>query len=145
MKKEAGFTLLEVIIAFAIFLIVTSVVPHYLKLISFDPKFNQRIETSIFFQQLAFDIQESARISVVNNTLYLQKENNKTVTYALFQHRIRRQVNHVGQEIVLQNVQKIQFSEWGNGIDVRVQDSFDQEHQKRITHLLPLEDMYDEQ
>ncbi len=145
MKKDAGFTLIEVMITFAIFLIITSVVPHYFKLISYDAKFNQRIETSIFFQQLALDVHEASSLSVNNNILSLEKNHNQTVTYSLFQQRIRRQVNNSGQEFVLQNVESVHFSEWNNGIDVRITDKFEQTHQKRISHFLPLEDMYNEQ
>lgn len=143
MKNEAGFTLIEVMVTFAIFLIIASVIPQYFKLISFDARYNQRLETSIFFQQLANDVHEAAQINVLNNILYLEKMNNQTVTYAFSQQRIRRQVNNQGQEIVLLNVQQIQFSKWVNGIDIVVYDRFNQSYEKRITHLLPLEKIKD--
>lgn len=139
--KEGGFTLIEVIIAFTIFLVIASVIPHYFNVISFDPKYNQRIETSIFFQQLANEVNESIGFSVNNNILYLKKSNGVTVSYGFFQQRIRRQVNNQGQEVALQNVDQIEFSLWNNGIDIRVKDKFNQIHEKRITHLLPLKDM----
>lgn len=142
MKKQAGFTLLEVMIAFAIFLMIASLTPQFFKLISFQPKLLQRAETGIFFQQLAIDVHQSAQIEVVNNTVYLQQSQDRTVTYAYFYNRIRRRVNNSGQEIVLQKVAAVQFSQWKNGIDVTVKDIYNQSHERRVTHLLPLEDLW---
>lgn len=142
MKKQAGFTFLEVMIAFVIFLMIASLIPQYLKLISFQPKQLQRVEAGIFFQQLAIDVHQSANIEVLNNTVYLQRGKDQTVTYAYFNNRIRRQVNNRGQEIVFQKVATVQFSQWKNGIDVSVKDIYDQRHERRVTHLLPLEDIW---
>lgn len=141
MKKQAGFTLLEVMITFAIFLMIASLTPQFFKLISFQPKLLQRAETGIFFQQLAIDVHHSANVKIVNNTVYLQQGKDKTVTYGYFQTRIRRQVNNTGQEIVLQKVAAVQFSPWKNGIDVSVTDEYNQRHERRVSHLLPLEDL----
>lgn len=142
MKKQAGFTLLEVMIAFVIFLMIASLTPQFFKLISFQPKLLQRAETGIFFQQLAIDVHQSANIEVKNNTVYLQQSQDRTVTYAYFYNRIRRQVNNSGQEIVLQNIVAIQFSKWKNGIDVTVTDIYNQNHERRVTHLIPLDDFW---
>ncbi|WNF37796.1 competence type IV pilus minor pilin ComGF [Bacillaceae bacterium IKA-2] len=141
MKKQAGFTFLEVLIAFLIFLVIASLTPQFFKLISFQPKLLQRAETGIFFQQLAIDVHHSANVEVVNNIVYLQQGNDKTVTYAYFHNRIRRQVNNTGQEIVLQKVAVVQFTQWKNGIDVSVTDIYNQRHESRVTHLLSLDDL----
>lgn len=142
MKKQAGFTLLEVMITFAIFLMIASLTPQFFKLISFQPKLLQRAETGIFFQQLAIDVHQSANVAVVKNIVYLQLGKDKTVTYAYFYNRIRRQVNNTGQEIVLQKVASVQFSPWKNGIDVTVKDIYNQSHEHRVTHLLSLDDLW---
>ncbi|QOY36100.1 competence type IV pilus minor pilin ComGF [Anaerobacillus isosaccharinicus] len=144
MKQNKGFTLIEVLIAFSIFLILASLFPQFIKLISYEAKSIHHLETSIFFQQLSSDVQKSANIYVENNTLYLLQGNNDVVTYGYFQKRIRRQVNNKGQEMVLQNVADVTFSSWVNGIDVLILDLYNQIHQKRITHLISLEVMKSE-
>lgn len=145
MKQNKGFTLIEVLITFSIFLIIASMFPQFVKLISYEAKSLHHLETSIFFQQLSNDIQKSAKICVENNILYLHQANNELVTYGYFQKRIRRQVNNKGQEMVLQNVSDVTFSTWVNGIDISVKDLYNQNHQKRITHLISLEAMQNEQ
>lgn len=141
-KQSKGFTLLEVLVTLSIFLIVASVIPHFFNVIKqSEPKHLQRMEVSLFFQQLANDIQQAATISVVNNTLYLEKNKDETVTYGYFTNRIRRQINNKGQEIALQNVQNVKFSKWKNGIEVTIIDTFKETYQKRLSHLLPLEEM----
>jgi competence protein ComGF len=142
MNKNDGFTLIEVLLAFSIFLVIASFIPQLLKLISYEPKHLHNIEVSLFFQQLAIDIQKSAAIDVANNVLYLQQEKDEQVTYAQFQQRIRRQVNQKGQEIALQNVAEVEFRKAANGIDVRVLDIYNQTHVRRITHLIPIEAMH---
>ncbi|MFN7251177.1 MAG: competence type IV pilus minor pilin ComGF [Anaerobacillus sp.] len=142
MKKNNGFTLIEVLLAFSIFLVIASFIPQFVKLISDEPKHLHNIEVSLFFQQFAIDIQKSAKIDVANNVLYLQQENNEQVTYAQFQQRIRRQVNQKGQEIALQKVADVHFQKVSNGIDVTVVDLYNQTHVRRITHLLPIEALY---
>jgi len=144
MKQNKGFTLIEVLIAFSIFLMIASLFPQFIKLISYEAKSIHHLETSIFFQQLSSDVQKSANIYVDNNTLYLLQGNNDVVTYGYFQKRIRRQVNNKGQEMVLQNVADVTFLSWVNGIDVLVLDLYNQTHQKRITHLISLEVMKSE-
>lgn len=141
MKKANGFTIIEVLVAFSIFLLIASVIPQFIKTISFEPKLLQRLETSIFFQQFVFDVQKSGNVYADHNSLYLQQDN-EIVTYAYFQQKIRRQVNGKGHEIVLQNVSNVEFSEWNNGIDVKVEDIYNQTFKRRIKHLLPLDKMY---
>ncbi|RXI99588.1 hypothetical protein DS745_14790 [Anaerobacillus alkaliphilus] len=143
MKHKNGFTLVEVLIAFSILILLTSFLPQAIKVIRFEPKLLHHMETSLFFQQLTLDVQLSSTIQVANNILYLQQNNEEEVTYAYFQNRVRRQVNHKGQEIVLQNISTIKFTKWKNGIDVLITDIYNQTHQNRITHRLPLETMKD--
>lgn len=143
MNSNKGFTLIEVLITFSIFLVITSLIPQFIKLISYEPKLLQHTEVSIFFQQLAMDVQMASTIHVENNILYLQHENENEITYSFFQFRVRRQVNNTGQEIVLQNVAELNFSKWVNGIDVFVKDRYNQTHEKRITHFISLKAVQD--
>ncbi|MCT8138673.1 prepilin-type N-terminal cleavage/methylation domain-containing protein [Anaerobacillus sp. CMMVII] len=142
-QKNMGFTLIEVLISFSIFLVICSLIPQFMKLISHEPKLLHHMEVSLFFQQLASDVDRAATVFVVNNTLYLNQANNEQVTYSMFQQRIRRQVNNKGQEIVLQNVSEVTFLKWKNGIDVIVKDLYQQTHERRLSHVLPLEAMHD--
>ncbi|OIJ11306.1 hypothetical protein BKP37_15970 [Anaerobacillus alkalilacustris] len=145
MNQPNGFTSIEVLIAFFIFLVIASILPQFFRIITFEPKLLHRMETSTFFQQLTFDVHQAATILVDNNILYLQKSNDETVTYAYHQQRIRRQVNNKGQEIVMQNIVDVNFVQWSNGIDITVTDIFNNTHNRRVTHLLPLERMYVEE
>lgn len=144
MKNNSnGFTLLEVLLAFSIFLVIASLLPQMVKAISFTPKQMQGYETSLFIQQLSLDLQDTNKFAVINNVLYLYKED-ELITYGFFQQRIRRRVNNTGQEIVLQKVSEITFSEWKNGIDIEIKDIYNQTHRHRVTHLLPVQLVYNE-
>ncbi|MCD8502255.1 MAG: ComGF family competence protein [Bacillaceae bacterium] len=137
MKNEKGTTLLEVVIAFAIFLIIISLFPLFYQMLQpIDPKVRQRIETTLFFQQLGAELQNGHDIQAYTHSLHMTNKDNQLVSYDLVNEKVRRQVNRRGQEMVLLNTSEIRFSKTERSVTVIVIDVFKQEHRHRIPLLV---------
>jgi competence protein ComGF len=109
-RSEAGYTLLESMLTLILFLALISFVPGIYKVIySTDEDVLMEQEISIFFGQAGKEIQGSLSAMIDENTLYLHQPSGKIVTYEVNQHRVIRKVDGKGFEIVLQNIEKIEF------------------------------------
>lgn len=138
MKNEKAFTLIEVVIAFAIFLILTSMIPVFFKVLQpIDPKVRQRIETNLFFLQVSYEVQQARSVSVNNCVLYLTVDDHQTVSYDVVNEKVRRQVNGRGQEMVLLNTKNVNYEKTEKSIRINVNDTYGQSFEQRISFLVP--------
>lgn len=135
--NEKGFTLIEIIIAFAIFLLITSLIPLFFQVLQpIDPKVRQKIETTLFFQQLNFELQRCKDIQVNDHVLHMINEDNQLVSYDIVNQKVRRQINRRGQEMVLLNIHEISFVKTKRSIKVIVTDIYGEQHKYRIPILV---------
>jgi competence protein ComGF len=135
--NNKGFTFVEMIYAFSIFLMITLFFPIMLNVIYQNGKVDERLhrmEWEVFINQLKKEIRSSDEMSVKYNRLYLVK-GEETVTYEFYQSKIRRRVNFQGHEVVLQNIKSVSFHEISQGVRMTVQDLYN--GSETIT-LLPL-------
>lgn len=139
-KSINGYILLETILTFSLLLVMISCIPL---LVSAVPKGNdvnlQRMEASLFFQQLALEIRESNTVSVEDNKLLLYKINGEHITFEKFQDRVRRRKDGAGNEWVLQNVKEIEFQRVNHGVFVTIVDQNGQVYEKRISKVYSIE------
>ncbi|MDQ0269423.1 competence protein ComGF [Cytobacillus purgationiresistens] len=135
--NDRGFTLLEMIFAFSVFFIIVSFLPLGLKFIFQNQVFDSRMqhfEWQVFTNQLKKEMRMSDGFEVAVNRLTLLKDGS-SISYEPYGSNIRRQVNLQGHEIVLQQVDIIQYERLSTGVKMTVQDRFKQIHQVEM-HLI---------
>ncbi|WP_244671124.1 MULTISPECIES: competence type IV pilus minor pilin ComGF [Bacillaceae] len=138
-----GFTMLEMLFAFSIFLMIVTFLPVSFNFLFQDWKMEartQRLEWHVFINQLKKEIRlaDSADISPVSIVLTID---GKSVIYEKYGSNLRRRVDMKGHEIVLQKLDRITFSSINGGIVINVSDSFDQEHSACLYYLRNMEDI----
>jgi len=138
-----GFTFIEMLCAFSMFLIIISFIPLSISLIyqdGFVKERLQRMEWEVFLSQLKKEVRMSETVTVTSSRITLVKDN-QTITYEKYGlSSIRRRVNYQGHEIMLQNIQTVQFENTSKGIQVSVIDQFNQNETAFIRPIIPMGD-----
>lgn len=129
--EEQGFTLLHFLFAFSIFMLIVSFFPILIKLAAYE-KSDIQYNTALFFEFLQAEIVEADQLSTSGSTLYLYFRDGRVVSYQKYNTNIRRQVNGVGNEIFIQDVQDIDYMLVENGVIVSVKKE-DRIKEKRIS------------
>ncbi len=117
--KQAGFTMLNMLFAFAVFLLLISFFPLVMKVMQTKVS-TTSFKVDLFFEQIQNDIVQAKGISISDDSLYLNMENGNRIRYQKYNMNVRRQVNEVGNEILLQNVDNIQYEIVPNGVVISV-------------------------
>lgn len=117
--KQAGFTMLNMLFAFAVFLLVVSFFPFVFKVMKTEIS-TTSYKVDLFFEHIRNDIVQAKELSISDGSLYLRMENGNRIRYQKYNTNIRRQVNEVGNEILLQNVDNIHYEIVSNGVVVSV-------------------------
>lgn len=131
-NKNAGFTLIEVLLSLLLLLTITSLLPLVIKTLpAFDHSQNlQTLELELFFNQLAMEIREAEQLNVVPLTsfrLTLRNANGYLIIIERYGYRVRRRVDGLGHDVMLQRIKQIHFELVNHGVIVTVED-----HQGRI-------------
>lgn len=118
--KQAGFTILNMLFAFTVFLLLISFFPIAIKVMKTEiPTIPYSVD--LFFEYIQNDIIQAKELTVSGSTLYLSMDNGDTIHYQKYNMNIRRQVNGVGNEILLQNANTIHYEIVSNGVVVSVE------------------------
>ena len=137
-RSESGFTLIEMLISYLIFLLIVCSIPFLFKIIHewTTPKhhFNQ-FEWQLFIEQSKIEIKESEALNVTNSLLKFTKNNGEFVTYEMYTDKIRRKVNGSGYEILLQDIRSVNFIVEKNGVTIICRDMENNQHSIRISAL----------
>lgn len=118
--KEAGFTILNMLFAFAVFLLLISFFPLAIKVMKTEIP-TTPYSVDLFFEYIQNDIVQAKELSVSGSSLYLRMENGSTILYQKYNTNIRRQVNELGNEILLQNVNNVHYEVVSNGVFVSIE------------------------
>lgn len=118
--KQAGFTMLNMLFAFAVFLLLLSFFPFVMKVMKTEIT-TTSYKVDLFFEQIRYDIVQAKELSISDGSLYLSMENGNRIRYQKYNTNIRRQVNEVGNEILLQNVDNVQYYIVSNGVVISVE------------------------
>lgn len=123
--NNGGFTLLEMLFAFSIFLVIVAFLPiTYRQILDRSPVEIriQKLEWEVFMSQIKKEVRMSDKIAVRNDRIILERDGS-SILYEKYGTSIRRRVDFSGHEIVLQNIAEVRFSEIGNGAMILVRDS----------------------
>lgn len=120
--NNRGFTLIETLFAFSIFTIIIFFISPVFQLILNNTDLTERLqlmEWEVFCSQIKKEIRMSQNAEVVAGNLVLL-EDNQTVLYEKYNTILRRRVNNLGHETLLQNVSVVNFKRINNAISVYV-------------------------
>ncbi|MFV0287949.1 MAG: competence type IV pilus minor pilin ComGF [Mycoplasmatales bacterium] len=109
--NNQGYTLIEALMSLFIFAIVIVSLLNFLNVTktNLDNNYNFK-EVSLFFSQIQEDFLESKKIKVKSSQeLILNNYLNEEIEYKYDRNRLIRQKNHKGYEIMLNNVQSLEF------------------------------------
>lgn len=136
-KNSNGFTMIETLLAFTVFLGVASLFPlFYQSLYEFDRTIQQgnKEEWDLFHIQLRRELQSSSQWKPDESRLTFSNAEG-TVLIEKYQTVLRRRVNQTGHEVMLQNVDNARFY-WKEGclrLDVQFTDG-----ERREARFFPL-------
>ncbi|ANF48123.1 MULTISPECIES: competence type IV pilus minor pilin ComGF [Priestia] len=141
MKREKGFTLVEMLVSFTLFLIIVSFFPIIIPLAkqTYNPDFSMNeMEWEIFVNQLAMEYREAKEVGINATTLTLKMENNQIITYERYEDKIRRRVDESGHEVVLQHIKNIMYEQQTERLLIRSTDGVNKVREETITTFLML-------
>lgn len=119
-SNQQGFTLVNTLLAFSVFLLLVAFLPMVIKTIKTEiPAESYR--TDLFFEYIQKEIVQAKQLTVSGSTLNLTMNDGSSVQFQKFNSNIRRQVNGVGNEILLQQVEIVDYELVPNGVIVSVQ------------------------
>ncbi|QFT89792.1 hypothetical protein FIU87_14105 [Bacillus sp. THAF10] len=117
--KEQGFTLLEVLVSFAVVLVLTAMFPLFIKSLmelTEPEKGIHPLELEVFVQQAKRELRNGKSFSANESVLTIVNQQNQSIIYEWYDGKMRRRVNGSGHELMLHNVKAITFKERGNGV-----------------------------
>ena len=141
MKREKGFTLVEMLVSFTLFLIIVSFFPIIVPLAkqTYNPDFSMNeMEWEIFVNQLAMEYREAKEVRIHATTLTLKMENNQIITYERYEDKIRRRVDESGHEVGLQHIKNIMYEQQKERLLIRSTDGVNKVREETITTFLML-------
>lgn len=141
MKSEKGFTLVEMLVSFTLFLLIVSFFPLIIPLAkqTYNPDFSMNeMEWEIFVNQLAMEYREAKEVRIHATTLTLKMENNQVITYERYEDKIRRRVDESGHEVVLQHIKNIMYEQQKERLLIRLTDGVNKGREETITTFLML-------
>ncbi|WHX99293.1 competence type IV pilus minor pilin ComGF [Neobacillus sp. DY30] len=129
-QNENAFTLIEVLFAFSIFITIVFFMIPILQIVLYNKDSSvrlQEMEWDVFCSQIKKEIRISSKAEVVSGRLVLTN-NNETITYEKYGSNIRRRVNSLGHETLLQNVLSVTFTRINNSVKIKVKDVWGKEY-----------------
>lgn len=135
--NNRGFTLVDMLLAFSVFLMIASFIPLSLSMVYRNGIVDdelQRLEWEVFISQVKKEIRMSEGVDVSNNRVILQKDGSQ-ISYEKYGSNVRRRVDEKGHEILLQNIETVSFEKINQGLRISVMDAYNQNHSSVIRTL----------
>jgi competence protein ComGF len=132
-RRENGFTLLDTLFSFSIFLFILFLIPGLLHTSQLDT-IETPYEIEVFFEQANRDVRMAKESFTNDSKLTLLTANNETISYDLYYSVLRRQVNGTGYEVMLQTIQSVEFSKVLNGVNIQILDIKNLSYTRRLSH-----------
>ncbi|RSD27482.1 competence protein comGF [Mesobacillus subterraneus] len=123
-RNERGFTMLEMVISLAFFMIIVSMLPIGFSLLLNNSAAElgiRQMEWEVFSSQVKKEIRTAEQIMVQPDKLLLTV-NGQTVLYEKYGSGIRRRVNYQGHEILVQSILTCSFQNIIDGVEITAVD-----------------------
>lgn len=142
--NNSGFTMLEMLYAFSIFLLIVSLFPLCLKYLLGNDQHEaktKKMEWYVFVNQLKKELRLSEDLEVYDNRILLKKHGQE-ILYERYGPSLRRRVDYKGHEIVLQQVDTYQFTRIPDGVKLTLKDMYNQSYSILLYSYINLEKDY---
>ncbi|EIJ78846.1 ComG operon protein [Bacillus methanolicus PB1] len=139
--NNKGYTMAEMLFAFSIFCIIVSFVPIFYKIVIHEESLNKRLEMmewEVFASQVKKEIRMSDRLQISGSKLFLEKDG-KLILYEMYGDNLRRRVDFLGHEVLLQQIRSIHFDKLQNGVQITVTDKGGAEKTTSIRSFIEME------
>lgn len=138
--NNRGFTMLEMLYAFSIFLLVISFFPICIKYLLDHEQLEaktKRMEWYVFVNQLKKELRLAEEIVVTDDRLFLRKHG-QDILFEKYGENLRRRVDYRGHEIVFQKVDAFKFSPLQNGVKLTLIDYYNQSYSASLYSYINL-------
>lgn len=133
-NRSKGFVLLQTLLAFSLFLLIISLIPLMVGVVSHKNEASiHSMEVQIFFHQLAFEIKQGKNLRVEGGKISLTNRHGEEVSIEKYQDKVRRRVENSGHDVMLQRVKSINFQLVNHGVFIQIVDSFGNKYEHRIS------------
>jgi competence protein ComGF len=136
--NSRGFTMIEVLLSFSIYCILTAFLPLVFSIIlnmTHITNRTQRLEFELFIGQLNTELQGCDYIDVRNGKLYMQSAGEE-ITFEKYGTSIRRLVHFSGHEVILQNIKSVEFNKSQTSIHIKVVDQDDFVYEDQLSPFI---------
>jgi competence protein ComGF len=119
-RDEKGFTLIEALLSFSLFCMISLSMPLMMKgfsMIKQDLVPPRYYEWNLFHESVRNELKNAKDIKVMTNQISFIIDG-ETILYEKYNQSIRRRVNNRGHEIVLQTVDQVAFDVINQGVHV---------------------------
>ncbi|WP_179885009.1 competence type IV pilus minor pilin ComGF [Bacillus sp. AFS015802] len=122
-KDERGFTLIEALLNFSLFCMISFSLPFVMKgffIIKHELVPPRYYEWNLFSESIRKELREADAVVVMPQQISFVVEG-ETILYEKYNQSIRRRVNNRGHEIVLQEVSQFTFSSINQGVHMELE------------------------
>lgn len=140
-----GFTMLEMLFAFSIFLLIISFFPVTMKFLMDHDQLEartKRMEWHVFVNQLKKEMRLAEGLAVTNSNIVLKKHG-QGILYEKYGANLRRRVDYRGHEIVFQGVKSFQFSPLHDGVRLTLTDIYNQSYSVSLYSYISMDNDHD--
>jgi competence protein ComGF len=138
--NERGFTLIEMLIAFLVFLMLVTAFPMAMRVILND-RVNegglQYLEWEIFSSQVKKEVRTAEQMTVSPDSIFMRIGQN-TIIYDKYGTNIRRRVNLKGYEILMQNLTGLKFENIPEGVEISATNKYGDQYMARIQRFISI-------
>ncbi|QNG61238.1 hypothetical protein H4O14_07110 [Bacillus sp. PAMC26568] len=135
---NSGFTLLNMIFSFSIFMIIVSstaiLIPH-LYSISERKTDISPLEWEIFLQQALLELSEGTNLQVEPQRISFTSKSGEIIEYEKYGQLVRRQVDGKGHIICLRNIKNIVFKPIYGGVSLTATSITDSEYHSKLRNF----------
>lgn len=133
-QSERGFTMVEMLLSVLLFFLIASMLPLGMKII-LDQRVAditvRRMEWEVFSSQVKKEIRSAQQMTVQTDRL-LMKVDGQYILYEKYGTSMRRRVNYLGHEILMQNLSSFSFGKIADGVEIKAKDVQGRDYSVRI-------------
>jgi len=141
--NNKGFTMLEMLYAFSIFLLFAAFFPLSMRYLLQHDDLEARskvLEWNVFMNQLKKELRMAESFQVLSGERITLNKSGQVILYEKNGTNIRRRVDAKGHEIVFQAVDTVHFENINNGVKLTVRDVYDQQLTASLYSYVQLEE-----
>ncbi|WP_217627922.1 competence type IV pilus minor pilin ComGF [Bacillus solimangrovi] len=119
-----GFTLLESVFSLFILMVIIAMMPLLLKVTAGLDEDNSSFifKANLFLEQSAVEIRKAEFIHIQGSKLTMLNYDGEEILYELNGETLRRRVNGLGHEVLLQNVESVSYTHTSTTLTINVLD-----------------------